>query len=48
VETFGAEALQDGTGVVDVGGGGGELAFELHCRRGVRTTLLEPREVCLP
>ena len=45
VETFGAEALQGGTGVVDVGGGGGELAFELHCRRGVRTTLLEPREV---
>lgn len=48
VETFGAEALQAGTGVVDVGGGGGELAFELHCRRGVRTTLLEPREVRLP
>ena len=45
VETFGAEALQRGAGVVDVGGGGGELAFEMHCRRGVRTTLLEPREV---
>ena len=43
--TFGAEALQGGAGVLDVGGGGGELAFELHCRRGVRTTLLEPREV---
>ena len=47
LETFGAEALQRNAGVVDVGGGGGELSFELHCRRGVRTTLLEPREVRL-
>ena len=47
LETFGEATLQGGSGVLDVGGGGGDLAFELQCRRGVRTTLLEPREVRL-
>ena len=47
LQTFGAEVLSGGAGVLDVAGGGGDLAFELHCRNGVRTTLLEPREVRL-
>lgn len=47
LQTFGAEVLRGGAGVLDVAGGGGDLAFELHCRNGVRTTLLEPREVRL-
>ena len=32
VAEFGFEALCGGTGVVDVAGGRGDLAFELHCR----------------
>ena len=47
LQTFGAEVLRGGSGVLDVAGGGGDLAFELQCRNGVRTTLLEPREVRL-
>jgi hypothetical protein len=40
---YGEERLRSGAGVVDVAGGKGELAFELHCRRGIQTTLIEPR-----
>ena len=47
LQIFGTEALRGGAGVLDVAGGGGDLAFELQCRNGVRTTLLEPREVRL-
>ena len=43
LETFGAETLNAGSGVVDVAGGRGELSFELAARRGVETTLLDPR-----
>ena len=44
VATYGLEALRAGCGVVDVAGGGaGGVAFELHCRYGVRTTVVDPR-----
>ena len=40
---YGEASLKSGSGVVDVAGGRGDLSFELHCRRGIRTTLIEPR-----
>ena len=40
--TYGAEALNEGTGVLDVAGGKGSLSYELHCRHGVRCTLIDP------
>jgi len=43
VETFGAEALSRGSGVLDVAGGRGDVSFELHTKRGVPCTLVEPR-----
>jgi hypothetical protein len=42
LETYGAEALNEGTGVLDVAGGKGSLSYELHCRNGVRCTLIDP------
>ena len=43
VERFGVETLRLGAGVVDVAGGGGELAFELTTRWGVPCTIIDPR-----
>ena len=43
VAEYGEAMLNFGSGVVDVAGGRGDLSFELHCRRGIRTTLIEPR-----
>ncbi len=43
VATFGEEALKRGRGALDVAGGRGDVAFELHTVRGVPTTLVEPR-----
>ena len=43
VATFGEEALRRGRGALDVAGGRGDVAFELHTVRGVPTTLVEPR-----
>ena len=47
VATFGAEALRAGVGVLDIAGGRGGVAFELSCRRGIPTTLVEPRDLQL-
>jgi hypothetical protein len=41
--TFGTEVLSQGTGVLDVAGGRGDVSFELHTVRGVPCTLVEPR-----
>jgi len=47
LEHFGSAALSSGTGVLDVAGGRGELAFELQCVRRVPCTLIEPRPMKL-
>eukprot|EP00041_Stephanoeca_diplocostata_P014221 m.256090 g.256090 ORF g.256090 m.256090 type:complete len:401 (+) comp19626_c0_seq1:389-1591(+) len=43
VAKFGAKTLSAGAGVLDVAGGRGDVAFELHTKRGIRTYLVEPR-----
>ncbi|DAZ96269.1 TPA: hypothetical protein N0F65_008302 [Lagenidium giganteum] len=43
VELLGEECMQAGTGVVDVAGGKGEIAVQLWNRRGIPTTLIDPR-----
>jgi hypothetical protein len=45
LKTFDASLLA--SGVLDVAGGRGRVAFELHCKRGVPCTLLEPRPLTL-
>ncbi|ETN17410.1 hypothetical protein PPTG_05220 [Phytophthora nicotianae INRA-310] len=47
VETFGAEFLASGKGVVDVAGGRGSVSFELWNRRRLPCTLIEPRPMKL-
>ena len=42
VDTYGLERLQSGGGVLDVAGGKGDLASELHARHGVRCTVVDP------
>jgi hypothetical protein len=46
VATYGADALRAG-GVVDVAGGRGDLAFALCTRRGIPTTVVDPRHAAL-
>ena len=41
-ETYGAEVLRAG-GVMDVAGGRGDVSFELHTKRNIPCTLIEPR-----
>lgn len=43
VDTFGVETLNAGSGVLDVAGGRGDVSFELHTKRGIKSTLVEPR-----
>ncbi|OQR93439.1 hypothetical protein ACHHYP_02555 [Achlya hypogyna] len=43
LETFGPDAMRTGSGVVDVAGGKGDIPFELWNKRGIPTTLVEPR-----
>jgi hypothetical protein len=43
VRTFGVEKLSEGSGVLDVAGGRGDVSWELHTVRGVPCTLVEPR-----
>lgn len=48
INTFGGYAgLSRGSGVMDVAGGAGGLAFELTVRRGIRCVVVDPREVRL-
>jgi hypothetical protein len=44
VSTFGAERLRHGAGIVDVAGGHGRLAAELHERTGAGVTVIDPLE----
>eukprot|EP00884_Botryococcus_braunii_P010341 jgi/Botrbrau1/19308/Bobra.0073s0047.1 len=43
VSTFGLDFLRSGSGVVDVAGGRGELAFYLQNVHGIHTTVVDPR-----
>ncbi|CAK4206323.1 unnamed protein product [Aphanomyces euteiches] len=43
LETFNPDHLRNGSGIVDVAGGRGDICFELWTKRGIPTTLVEPR-----
>jgi hypothetical protein len=43
LEEFDEDSLRKGTGILDVAGGKGEVSFELHCRHGIHSTLIDPR-----
>jgi len=47
LETFGLEQLMAGSGILDVGGGKGELSFELLNLNGVPSTVVDPRPLDL-
>ncbi|KAL8271600.1 hypothetical protein Esti_004506 [Eimeria stiedai] len=46
VSTYGVERLQRGSGVVEIAGGRGELAFELAAKHGIAITIIDPRAPC--
>jgi hypothetical protein len=41
----GQDRLREGSGVIDIAGGNGLLSFELTCRYGVPSTVLDPRQM---
>ena len=43
IDTFGRERLGQGSGVLDIGGGRGELSFELLNLNNIRATIVDPR-----
>ena len=47
IDTFGRELLKEGSGVLDVAGGKGELGFELLNLNGIKATVVEPRALQL-
>ena len=47
VEAFGREWCERGSGVLDIAGGRGDVAFELHTKMGIPCTLIEPRPLKL-
>jgi hypothetical protein len=47
IETYGREYLASGSGVLDVAGGKGELAFELLNVEGIPATVIDPRPLDL-
>lgn len=44
VATYGKTLLSAGSGILDVGGGRGEVSFELSGKYGLPVTLVDPRE----
>lgn len=47
IDTFGRETLRNGSGVLDVAGGKGELSFELVNLNNIASTVVEPRALQL-
>ena len=47
IDTFGREILNQGSGVLDIAGGKGELSFELLNLNGINATVVEPRALQL-
>lgn len=47
IDAFGREALGRGSGVLDIGGGRGELSFELLNLNNIRATIVDPRPASL-
>ena len=47
LDAFGREALGRGSGVLDIGGGRGELSFELLNLNNIRATIVDPRPASL-
>ncbi|KAK9719007.1 hypothetical protein K7432_005099, partial [Basidiobolus ranarum] len=47
IKKYSIEYLNSGEGVLDVAGGRGDISFELHTKRGIKATLIEPREMKL-
>ncbi|KAK9761468.1 hypothetical protein K7432_013614, partial [Basidiobolus ranarum] len=47
IKKYSIEYLNSGEGVLDVAGGRGDISFELHTKRGIEATLIEPREMKL-
>ncbi len=45
VKNLGQSYMRHGTGVIDIAGGNGLLSFELTCRYGIPSTVLDPREM---
>lgn len=43
IATFGSEVMKQGSGVLDIAGGRGDVSFELQTVRGIRCTLIDPR-----
>jgi len=43
IDTFGREKLAQGSGVLDIGGGRGELSFEMLNLNNIRATIVDPR-----
>ncbi|CAH0480224.1 unnamed protein product [Peronospora belbahrii] len=47
VNSLGSEHLASGTGVVDIAGGKGDILIQLWIKRGIPTTLIDPRPMKL-
>eukprot|EP00505_MAST-04D_sp_SCG-Rhode-Island_P001427 Stramenopile-MAST_4_protein_1427 len=47
LDTFGPETLKNGSGILDIAGGKGELSFQLLNLNGISSTLIDPRSMLL-
>lgn len=47
LDTYGRDTLAAGSGVADIGGGGGDVAFQLCNVARVPATIIDPRQPCM-